>query len=142
MERSKQPADDERCGFCLEPLPETPQPFSWEDHGFCSKRCALRFHGGLSFYGLAALQMAHTPGDQGGPGFEKELIARWVDCGTPAGPIMLRRLRVEDSIPPSMADQFPANSWDWSLWSGGLMHARRFTRRRSEGEGGKSDAAK
>jgi hypothetical protein len=119
---SEPPYDDQHCAGCGATLPETVEPLTWQDHGFCNLNCAMAADGGFRLQGKPALELAEFSGRQGGPGFERDLVRDWIKAATPNAPIILGRFSGESEFGPNHS-----NSWIWRLYSGGVCRFMRMT---------------
>lgn len=121
MNHCREDYRDDLCA-CGAKLPNEVRPGSWQDHGFCSLRCAAESSDSFRLYGQAAIEMATCPGRQGGPGFEFDLVRDWLRAATPsARPSLLRASADADAVGGSR------DSWAWRLSAGGQCWFFRLT---------------
>jgi hypothetical protein len=118
------PYDDASCVTCHTLLPLEPAPQSWEDHGFCNIGCALRCPAGIHIFGPHAEELAEYAGGRGGPGFERDIVRDWLKAARPEAPLAIARLDGAADLGAAYA-----TSWVWRLWSGGICHTMRLTRK-------------
>jgi hypothetical protein len=77
MHSYREPAYDDTVCACGRKLPETVEPWTWLDHGFCSVACAVACHEPFDVRGIEpVLELARMGGGRG-PGFEEDLIRDW-----------------------------------------------------------------
>src|SRR4051812_42885639 len=108
------PYDDTVCVACSRRLVETPEPGTWQDHGFCGVGCAARVDHAFDVRGTdAVLELVRIGGGRGA-GVEEALIRDWRRdlLAVPDGILWLAKRRGADDphVPQTWA------CWSWRVY--------------------------